>query len=346
MCKTPIISVIVPVYKVEPYLRRCVDSILKQGFKDFELILVDDGSPDKCGEICDEYANQDVRVVVIHQQNGGLSAARNAGLDWVFANSKSEYIGFIDSDDWVAPNYLEELYKGCQICDIACVDALLVKSEGRHSAKPSTSAIWDIVPPYFYYRCASLPMTAWGKLFRRDVLKTVRFPNGKIHEDEYVIPYLLFSCRQIATSNIQLYYYFRRDDSIMGIGFTEKHLSLIDALVGQIDFFAKNGLDVLVRNTKISLGYCYSKAILKMQKTGYRPKLRELLGELQLPTLQYQYFYKAAYPFTAGALLPIERIVDLCVRKGFCGLLSCIVHRIVAKSSLYLESRKTISRCL
>ena len=105
------ISVIVPVYKVEPYLRRCVDSILAQTFSDIEVILVDDGSPDGCPAICDEYARLDKRVKVIHQKNGGLSAARNAGLDWVFANSDSQWISFVDSDDWVHPQFLEYLYR-------------------------------------------------------------------------------------------------------------------------------------------------------------------------------------------------------------------------------------------
>ena len=105
----PQISVIVPVYKVEDCLNRCVDSILKQSFSDFELILIDDGSPDQCGAICDEYAKKDNRIVVIHQNNGGLSAARNAGIDWAFANSQSEWLTFIDSDDWVHPEYLERL---------------------------------------------------------------------------------------------------------------------------------------------------------------------------------------------------------------------------------------------
>ena len=105
----PTISVIVPVYKVEKYIHRCVDSILEQTYADFELILVDDGSPDNCGAICDEYATQDSRVVVIHQENGGLSAARNAGIDWAFTNSDSQWISFVDSDDWVHPEYLERL---------------------------------------------------------------------------------------------------------------------------------------------------------------------------------------------------------------------------------------------
>ena len=105
----PLISVIVPVYKVEEYLSRCVDSILSQTFEDFELILIDDGSPDNCGKICDEYTKKDNRVHVIHQENGGLSSARNAGIDWAFENSDSEWLTFIDSDDWVHIQYLDLL---------------------------------------------------------------------------------------------------------------------------------------------------------------------------------------------------------------------------------------------
>ena len=107
----PSISVIVPIYMVEPYLRRCVDSILAQTFPDFELILVDDGSPDNCGQICEEYARLDRRVLVIHQENRGLSAARNAGIDWVMANSDSSWITFVDSDDWIHPNMLKHLFE-------------------------------------------------------------------------------------------------------------------------------------------------------------------------------------------------------------------------------------------
>ena len=105
------ISVIVPVYKVENYLHRCVDSILGQSFADFELILVDDGSPDNCGSICDAYAVKDSRIRVIHQENGGLSAARNAGIDWVFAHSDSQWLTFIDSDDWIHGSFLQILHR-------------------------------------------------------------------------------------------------------------------------------------------------------------------------------------------------------------------------------------------
>ena len=110
----PQISVIVPVYKVELYIRRCIDSILAQTFSDYELILVDDGSPDKCGAVCDEYAKQDNRIHVLHQENAGLSVARNTGIDWTFSHSDSKWLTFIDSDDWVHPRYLEALFLAVQ----------------------------------------------------------------------------------------------------------------------------------------------------------------------------------------------------------------------------------------
>lgn len=103
----PKISIIVPVYKAEPYLKKCIDSILNQTFKDFELILVDDGSPDRCGEICDEYALKDSRIKIIHKENGGQSSARNVGLDI----AQGEYIGFVDSDDWIEPDMYKKLFK-------------------------------------------------------------------------------------------------------------------------------------------------------------------------------------------------------------------------------------------
>ena len=112
--EVPEVSVIVPIYNVELYLSRCIDSILAQTFTDFELILVDDGSPDKCGEICDKYAAQDKRIHVIHKENGGLSDARNAGIEWTLNNTSCLWITFVDSDDWVHPEYLEILYKVCK----------------------------------------------------------------------------------------------------------------------------------------------------------------------------------------------------------------------------------------
>ena len=120
---SPKISIIVPVYKVEKYIHKCIDSILNQTFKDFELILVDDGSPDNCGKICDEYAKKDSRVIVIHKENGGLSSARNSGLDI----ARGDYIGFVDSDDYIENDMYELLYNLCEEnnCDISSCSSII-----------------------------------------------------------------------------------------------------------------------------------------------------------------------------------------------------------------------------
>ena len=125
------ISVIVPVYKVEEFLSRCVDSILCQSYPDFEVILVDDGSPDRSGQMCEDYARQDSRIHVIHQENGGLSAARNSGIDWAFAHSDSRWLAFVDSDDWVHPDFLKVLYETAEqtLCKISVCDFFRTSGE-------------------------------------------------------------------------------------------------------------------------------------------------------------------------------------------------------------------------
>ena len=164
----PSISVIVPVYKVEPYIHRCVESIFAQTFTDFELILVDDGSPDNCGSICDDYATKDNRVTVIHQDNGGLSDARNAGIDWAFANSGSEWLTFIDSDDWVHPMYLEVLY--CAVKDTGCSISVCGYNEtdGETPYVDEAKLQAEVVNTEdFYCEHNVNAVVAWGKLYKK-----------------------------------------------------------------------------------------------------------------------------------------------------------------------------------
>lgn len=172
----PELSIIVPVYKVEQYLPKCINSILAQTFSDFELILIDDGSPDRCGEICDEYAEKDERVIVIHQENKGVSAARNAGLDIV----RGEYIGFVDSDDWIEPEMYERMmatasnnHADVAICGckqrtedgaVICDDLI---SEGNYDRNQLLIAMYSVPNP--------LGGVLWNKLFRFEPIKKERF---------------------------------------------------------------------------------------------------------------------------------------------------------------------------
>lgn len=230
------ISVIVPVYKVERYIHRCVDSILIQTFSDFELILVDDGSPDNCGAICDAYAAKDNRIHVIHQENGGLSAARNAGIDWVFSSSESQWILFVDSDDWIHPDMLSTLLEAAvtngvnvSICDI-------INTYGETpevQSKPYEVFVYS--PEEF------LTSIACAKLYRRNCFDTIRYPVGKVHEDEFTTYRILFQQDRLAVIHVPLYFYFQNADGIMGSPWSPKRLVSIDAKREQLQFFKEHG---------------------------------------------------------------------------------------------------------
>ena len=209
------ISVIVPIYKVEKYLRRCVDSILNQSYTDFELLLIDDGSPDCCPQICDDYARQDERVRVFHKINGGLSDARNYGLD----RMKGEYVSFIDSDDYVGPDYLKILVELTEqyTVPVAAVAHLCVYNAG--AAFSPSKDIRRIIPNSEIIKAMAqgqIIFSAWGKLIHKDLFAQERFPVGYLFEDNLLMPYLLCGCDAIACSTSRQYYWLKRPDSIMG----------------------------------------------------------------------------------------------------------------------------------
>ena len=238
-----LISVIVPVYKVEPYLRKCVDSVLGQTFRDFELILVDDGSPDNCGKICDEYAARDARVKVIHQANGGLSAARNAGIDWAMSNSKSDYITFLDSDDWIEPFCLEELYRGVQLSGtVSCASCRVGASPKQVSRIDPKRCRWKCLSPEEYWLLPNgIPQTACAKMYRKTLFSDVRFPIGKLHEDDFTTHLLLFPCRQIAVCDLFVYNYCIRPGSITTAAWSPRRLDAVEALRLRRDYFVRHG---------------------------------------------------------------------------------------------------------
>ena len=240
----PAISVIVPVYKVEKYIHRCVDSVLNQTYTDFELILVDDGSPDNCGAICDEYAAKECRVVVIHQQNGGLSAARNAGIDWAFANSDSQWLTFIDSDDWVHHEYLERLLSAAVENDTLLSICGFANTHGEQPAIDSKNLIptlWE--PEDFFVENNVNAIVAWGKLYRKECFQTIRYPLGKLHEDEFTTYKILFKYQTVAVIAEPLYAYFTNLDGITKSGMTRFKVDGFVAIEEQIEYLHTIGCD-------------------------------------------------------------------------------------------------------
>lgn len=247
----PTISVIVPVYKVEAYLNRCVDSILSQTFSDFELILVDDGSSDNCPAICDEYARKDSRVRVIHQKNGGLSAARNAGIDWVFANSNSDWITFVDSDDGLAQYSLERLIAETERHQTDISIGKFVRfydgfPEEKKSACSQVKVISGREACYALYGDDAVTYTtAWAKLYKAELFRDIRYPVGRIHEDEATTYKVLYKASKVAVLDEKLYYYRDNPDGIMNTRFSVKRFDAVWAFEERILFFRNRGEEEL-----------------------------------------------------------------------------------------------------
>ena len=238
----PEISVIVPVYKVEPYLRTCVDSILAQTFTDFELILVDDGSPDNCGAICDAYAANDNRVRVIHQENQGQAAARNRALDWIFENSDSEYVSFIDSDDWVHERFLELLLRGIKRFDVRICQCRFMETAEAQPSTELTERIVSISPQEQYSSYYSAFM--WDKLFARSCWEKMRFPEGQIYEDVAIWYKMLCNEDKLSLVDDVLYYYYINLNSTVHTDWTPKKLARMDAWNKQLDYVSHHGSQV------------------------------------------------------------------------------------------------------
>ncbi len=237
----PTISVIVPVYKVEPFLHRCVDSILTQTHEDFELILVNDGSPDNCPVICEEYARKDSRVRVLHQENQGLSAARNHGIDWIFENSDSQWLAFVDSDDWVHPKFLETMYRGVTELKLPIASCGWQRFEVDCTEIQSEDFSVRALSPADDYKSQNndydVDSYAWRFLYHRDLFREIRYPLGKHWEDLFTTFRLLFQCEAVAHTDAVLYYYFARPDSIARAPWNPKKLNMIEALMANLNFF-------------------------------------------------------------------------------------------------------------
>ena len=211
----PLVSVIIPVYKVEPYLRPCADSVLAQTYKNLEILLVDDGSPDTCPQICDEYAKKDPRVRVIHKENGGLSDARNAALDI----ARGDYVGFVDSDDWIAPTMYEELVKSALKLDADIAVCGYTESNGVRDLEVKSLAPAEksyTVEEAFreVLLTGEILVIMCNKLYKRELFDRIRFPKGELFEDGDVFYRLFGRSRRLAHTGGCGYFYRKRAGSI------------------------------------------------------------------------------------------------------------------------------------
>lgn len=227
----PKISIIIPVYNVEHYVAKCLDSVIRQDYSDLEIVIVDDGSTDSSGEICERYAKLDSRITLIHQENQGLSMARNNGLDI----SRGEYIGFIDSDDWIAPDMYSILYRNAVAydADISMINFYYVTADGEYvpfsNENMVTKSLQGIYKMAHNIRTAN--NFAWNKLYKHYLFNEIRFPEGKTFEDIFTMYKLVDAAKNLVISSECKYYYFRRSDSITLAPFNYSHMDNIDAYI-------------------------------------------------------------------------------------------------------------------
>lgn len=280
----PLISVIIPVYKVEDYLRECVQSVLDQTYRNIEIILIDDGSPDKCPLICDNFAMRDTRIQVIHKENGGLASARNVGIDI----AKGEYLAFIDSDDLWSPCFLERLYQAIQEtdADFAVCQFQRFQKEPKKNSKKVTEALSYsqeeafeclfgnrnenmVVAPNKLYKSKLFGSTnenmvvTWNKLYQTNLFNVIRYPEGKLHEDEAVIHEIIGASEKIAWLDEVHYYYRWTPDSITTSKFSIKRLDEIEAKERRIVYFETRGMNNLADRTKI----VYLNNLMRLYRT-------------------------------------------------------------------------------
>ena len=302
------ISVVVPVYNVEEYLRQCLDSILTQTYRDLELILVDDGSTDASGEICEEYAAKDSRVKVVRRRNGGMAAARNTGLDLV----SGEYVAFVDSDDYICETMFETLRRAIveNDADLAQCNFERVKDDGkpapsRLQAPPlfdgvlsSENALEKLAGQNsFAYNCV------WNKLYKAELFKELRFPIVEICEDNFFTYKLFFACSKVAFVSEKLYRYRQNPKSITSV--TNHYFTQLYALEGKLEqlrFFEKHGLQEALRIGTYSLFDLFSAMLV-----NYRPDesaTRKRVVALKREIRKFVFKFRNDYRF--GELLYFE----------------------------------------
>jgi len=314
----PLISVIIPVYKVEPYLRKCLDSVLAQTYANLQIILVDDGSPDNCGKICDEYAGKDKRIEVIHKENGGLSDARNAGLGIM----KGEYVAFVDSDDWVLPKYIEDMYENLKKynSDLAISGIAYFYEHNKEYKYPynmkTREGVWNREQAInkLMYQNEFLP-SAYVKLYKVKLFETIKYPKGMYWEDLATAYRLFFACDKISYLDDKNYFYVQRRGSILHKPSIKKMNDALDILDEMLKWIKEN-MPVCEKSAicrLVGLNFHIYHSLLK-DKNEYRNEIARIEKNIK------KYRYEIIFDLKIKNKI---RIACLLSYLGF-GILGCI----------------------
>lgn len=273
-----LVSVIIPVYNVEQYVGRCIESVVNQTYKDIEIILVDDGSTDRSGKICDDYRDKDKRIKVIHKANGGLSDARNAGVK----SFKGDYVTFIDSDDYISTQFIEDMLGVMKKEQAELIQCDLIEGSADSYNFPKDGG-YDVYDRHSVFETNETKITAWGKIYSRRLVENHLFPKGRRNEDEFYTYKCLYASGKTVLLHRKLYYYFKRPGSIMHSHSEALNLDVIDAFIERQDYFKEKGekrlYDITVKEKCIREAMMYVKAKNCTDAREERRKLKKMFDD-------------------------------------------------------------------
>lgn len=308
------VSVLVPVYNVEPYLTRCIDSILAQTVQDIEVICINDGSTDYSGEILNEYAKKDSRIHVMHQENHGLAYTRNILLQ----NATAEWITFVDSDDYIAKEMLEKMLGAVKTlnADVCICNTVLPDHDYQSVSKRKFQMRDEVITGYRALEYMNLPkswpwVTAWNKLYRADLLKGLSYPVGVQHEDQFLAHHIFNRAKLVASISDSCYFLCYREDSITNSKYDIRQLDYMDALYDRILLYQKMEFKKLYSGVEVKALHLLLLAFVKLGKLTLAEKAKLENAELQ---------YKKIYQIAKGKELDV-------FRRGVCSLGKCICYR-------------------
>ena len=293
-----LISVVIPIYKVEKYLDRCIESIVNQTYQNLEIILVDDGSPDNCPRICEVWARKDNRIKVIHKENGGLSDARNAGMRF----AKGEYIAFVDSDDFVSKDFFETLIMVAFQEDSDIVECNVTKfyGEGQIGGFADDLSICTYNPESALSGLIAenpFHQHVWNKLYKVDCVKGILFPIGKLNEDEFWTYQVFGRAKRVTKINKTMYFYFQRRDSIMGEKYSIRRLDALEGKANRQDFIQRS-YPSLTEQSKIDF---YGSCIF-----AYQSVLKYLKGKEKTDAIDIIKRYKQKCTLSVSEIMKIH----------------------------------------
>lgn len=313
-----LVSIIVPIYGVEKYLAKCIESIMNQTYTNIEIILVDDGSKDLCPQICDEFQKKDTRIKVIHKKNGGLSDARNVGI----SKATGDYISLIDSDDFVSPTFIEDLLilLTKENCDIAICDYYMFSNQdfkGTNTVSTNGCNYFngkkEIMNNFFNKRCGKT-VVAWNKLYKRELFNNVYYPVGKNYEDEATTYKLFYNAKKVGYLDKQLYYYLQREESIMGQKMGMKNLVAFDSLDSVVKFYENSNDNYLAKKAKVRF---FKTLILYKINAKKQYKLSNDIESLEVLTILDRIYKEKMYEYGISYYRPyltVYKCIKSCLK--------------------------------